>query len=107
MIKSIYSDNPFLPEHEKRKILKQAAIDANFKRVHIDCEYGVYEGLVFNEWLQVDEMPAGEPVYGLDFGYSNDPTALVKVIQKGDDLYIDELLYRTGLTNNDIANLMR
>jgi phage terminase large subunit len=107
VIKTNYKNNPFLPEHEKRKILKQAEVDANFKRVHIDCEYGIYEGLIFTEWVQVDEMPVGEPVYGLDFGYTNDPTALVKVIAKGDDLFVDEMVYRTGLTNNDIARLLK
>lgn len=107
VIKSTYADNPFLPDHEKKKILKQASVDDNFKRIHIDCEYGIYEGLVFTEWMQVDKMPEGEPVYGLDFGYSNDPTALVKVIRKGDDLFVDELIYRTGLTNNDISKLLK
>lgn len=107
VIKSTYADNPFLPDHEKKKILKQASVDDNFKRIHIDCEYGIYEGLVFTEWMQVDKMPEGDPVYGLDFGYSNDPTALVKVIRKGDDLFVDELIYRTGLTNNDISKLLK
>jgi len=107
IIKSIYSDNPFLPEHERSKILKQASKDLNFKRVHIDCEYGIYEGLVFSNWVQIDNMPDGEPIYGLDFGFSNDPTALIKTIISGDDLYVDEMLYRTGMTNNDIAKLMR
>ena len=108
IIKSIYSDNPFLPEHERRKILQQAEKDANFKRIHIDCEYGIYEGLVFTEWQQVESMPEeGFIVYGLDFGYSNDPTALVKVMPQGEDLYVDELLYRTGMTNNDISRIMK
>ena len=107
VIVSNYKDNPFLPNHEKKKILKQAEMDTNFRRVHIDCEYGIYEGLVFNEWMQVDKLPEGEPVYGLDFGYSNDPTAVVQVVLKGEDLFIDELIYKTGLTNNDISKLLK
>ncbi len=103
-----YLDNPFLPEHEKKKILRQAEMDANFKRVHIDCEYGIYEGLVFTNWQQIDEMPEGGiVVFGLDFGFTNDPTALVKVVIKGNDLYVDELVYRTELLNRDIARLMK
>lgn len=107
VFKSNYRDNPFLPDHEVRKIEKRAAIDPNFKRIHIDCEYGIYEGLIFPQWQQMDEMPEGNAVYGLDFGYTNDPTALVKVIQTNDSIYVDELIYRTELLNREIIALMK
>ena len=42
--------------------------------------------------------------YGLDFGFSNDPTAMVSVHQLGDSLYIHEMIFRTGMTNQDIGN---
>ena len=41
--------------------------------------------------------------FGLDFGFSADPTSLIKVYKHDLDLYIDELLYERGLTNQDIA----
>ena len=44
---------------------------------------------------------------GLDWGYSNDPTAIVEVYRLNDDLYINELLYSKGLTNQDIAQKLR
>jgi phage terminase large subunit len=44
---------------------------------------------------------------GMDFGFTNDPTTLVAVYQSGDNLYFDELLYETGLTNSDISNKFR
>ena len=44
---------------------------------------------------------------GMDFGYSNDPTAIAEVYKLNDDLYINELLYAKGLTNQDIANKIR
>ena len=44
---------------------------------------------------------------GMDFGYSNDPTAIVEVYKLNDDLYINELLYAKGLTNQDIAKKLR
>jgi phage terminase large subunit len=53
----------------------------------------------------VVDKPEGELIaYGLDFGFTNDPTALVKVFKKGDELYIQELLYHTNLTNIDISD---
>jgi len=39
----------------------------------------------------------------LDFGYTNDPTAYIEVRKVGDKLYLDEILYQTGLTNEDIC----
>jgi len=44
---------------------------------------------------------------GMDFGYSNDPTAIVEVFKLNDNLYINELLYSKGLTNQDIAQKLR
>ena len=45
--------------------------------------------------------------YGLDWGYSNDPTVLVGVYLRGDEIYMEELLYETRLTNPDIADRLR
>lgn len=106
VILSNHIDNLFLPDTERRKIEARAAKDPNFKRIHIDCEYGIYEGLVFPLIEIVDQWPEGlAKGYGLDFGYTNDPTALIATSERGDDLYLDELIYMTGLTNRDIANM--
>ena len=106
VIRSNYEYNPFLSDIEKARIMKRAARDANFKRIHIDCEYGIYEGLVFTEWQQVDEMPEGNKRYGMDFGYTNDPSTLYAVTETEDAFFIDEIFYKTGLLNRDIAGLM-
>jgi phage terminase large subunit len=107
IVKSNYLDNPFLPDHEKERIERRAARDHNFRRVHIDCEYGVYEGLVFEDFTQVDELPKGKTYHGLDFGYTNDPTALVKVVETDEGWYVDEMLYQTGMLSREIAARMR
>lgn len=107
VITSNYTDNPFLPETERDRIEKRASRDPNFKRIHIDCEYGIYEGLVFTDWQQCDQLPEGPCRYGLDFGYTNDPTAFVKVITTKDAYYVDEIFYRVGMLNRDIAAMMQ
>jgi len=107
VITSTYKDNNFLSETERERIRRKAERDPNFRRVHIDCEYGAQEGLVFTAWEQVEKMPGISARYGLDFGYSNDPTALVAVEETEDAIYIDELIYRTGLMNRDITALLR
>lgn len=108
VILSNYTNNPFLPEVEKERIQRRASLDPNFKRIHIDCEYGIYEGLIFPNITIIPELPENlNPIYGLDFGYTNDPTALIKTAIDGDILYLDELIYRTGLTNADISKMMQ
>ena len=50
-------------------------------------------------------MPDGEATYGLDFGFTNDPTSLIKVIETEEAFYLDELIYQTGLLNSDIIRM--
>lgn len=84
--------------------------DENWWRVYGLGETGHAEGIVYKNWDVVDEIPhyARLVGYGLDFGYMNDPTALVGVWYADGDLYADELLYMPGMTNDKIAKeLMR
>jgi phage terminase large subunit len=63
----------------------------------------VGEGQVFKGWhFDFAPDPEGETLYGLDFGFSTDPTALVRVHKRGQRLWVEELIYETGLTNEDI-----
>ena len=59
--------------------------------------------LIFNDWEEVDEFPATiEKVFwGIDWGFTNDPTVLVKVGLIGNDVYIDECFYQTGKIASD------
>jgi len=105
VIKSNYTDNPFLPETERNRIEMRVSRDENFKRIHFDCEYGVTEGIIFSNWYQIDRIPQEleeKAIYGLDFGFTNDPSALIKTIEVGDAFYVDELIYQTGMLNSDI-----
>ncbi len=70
IIKSNYLNNQFLPETERKRIESRIKKDKNFRRIHFDCEYGISEGVVLSNWQQVDEMPDGNYIYGLDFGFS-------------------------------------
>jgi len=106
LITSNYKNNPFLPDVERSRIERRATIDSNFRRIHVDCEYGSYEGLVFEQFNIIEDMPDIEGLYGLDWGYTNDPTSIIRVGISGSGLYLDELLYRTGLTNSDISGLL-
>jgi hypothetical protein len=63
------------------------------------------DALIFGDWMECDEFPAYCEVifHGLDFGYTNDPTAWIKIGKVGNRLYLDEQIYQSGLTNPDIS----
>ena len=65
------------------------------------------KGLVYPNFEQVAQMPeARQEFYGLDFGYSTDPSVLVRCRLLGDSLYAEELIYQAGMTNDAIAHRM-
>lgn len=110
LIKSNYLDNQFLPEPIKREIELRSQRDSNYKRIHVLCEYGIYEGLVFPEITLIDEdkIPKDiKPVFGIDFGFTNDPTAVTKIIIDKNNLYVKEILYKTGMFSPDIIAALK
>lgn len=85
---------------------------ANWYKVYGLGMMGSLEGVIF-QFTLVDELPLDEDGYidadliahGLDFGFTNDPSALTSVYRKGkNDLYLDEGFYNTGMTNRMIVN---
>lgn len=80
--------------------------DPNWWNIYGLGKLGKIEGLVYPHFEQVDELPQGDYFFGLDFGYSNDPSVLTKNVIIGENLYSQELIYQTGLTNDMISNRM-
>ena len=99
-----YKDNPFLNDVVVKEIERLKDIDENYWRVYGLGERGKSRSLVFN-FTTIKDIPESAKLIakGLDFGYTNDPTALVETFIEGDNMYVNELLYRTGMTNQDIA----
>jgi len=97
-----YLDNPFLDQTIKDEIERLKDTDEDYWRVYGLGERGSSRATIFQ--FGIAEAPKGKLVsIGMDFGFTNDPTAIVKVFQDGSDLYIQELLYHTNLTNQDIS----
>lgn len=65
---------------------------------------GSLDGVIFHNWSQIDSIPQEAKLfsYGMDFGFTNDPTTLVAVYKWNEKLIIDELIYQTKLLNSDI-----
>ena len=106
LIISDHRRNLFLSDEEHQRI--EGIEDAELWKVYARGLTGMIQGLVLTNWDIVDAMPPREEwkmsALGLDFGFVNDESALEHVVLAHGDLYIDELLYSTGLTNPDIAS---
>jgi phage terminase large subunit len=106
VIVSSYRDNPFLEEAIVKEIELLRDTDPTLWNVYGNGEWGAIEGLIFNNFIASDKIDGEVIGYGLDFGYSIDPTALVEIRKTGGELYVQTLIYERGLTNQDISKRM-
>jgi phage terminase large subunit len=81
---------------------------ANWCKVYIYGQIGSLEGVIFTNWQQIDNIPVEADLigYGLDFGYSNDPTSIVEVYKYNGKRIVNELCYQKGLSNAQIAKFI-
>ncbi|MCP4669291.1 MAG: terminase [Deltaproteobacteria bacterium] len=72
-------------------------------------QLGEVEGKIYKDWAIIDEIPheARLERYGLDFGYSNDPTAIVAIYYYNGGYILDEITYQKGLSNRQIADIFK
>lgn len=100
-----YLDNPFLEKNLIEEIERLKDTDLNYWNIYGLGERGVSQSLVFPTVNVIDRIPEDVQLltYGLDFGYAVDPTAMVEIYKKDDNLYFKELIYELGLTNDQIA----
>jgi len=109
LIITTYKDNPHLPDALKKEIESLEQADPEYWKIFGLGERGQLMGLVFNNWTNQLAVPdnANFVGYGLDWGFSADPTALVSVWKYEQELYIREELYERKLTNQDIAERLK
>lgn len=102
---STYKDNKFLPEDYITAIEKMAKTNPTYYRIYALGEFASLDKLVFNNWKvgTIEDTADWNLLCGLDFGYTNDPTAFVVSFLQGDTLYVAKEFVRTGLLNNQIA----
>lgn len=120
-----YKDNEYLNQEEVNEILffkNKAYFDPDLEDYdrpdNIKSEYwrnnwrvyglgleGSLEGVIFKNWNQINTVPVEAQLlgYGQDFGFSNDPSATVAIYKWNGGVILHELIYRTGLTNSQLA----
>ena len=106
-IKSTYKANPFLDEDTIAEIERLKDLDPDYWQVYGLGEIGSVQTMIFRNFNLVDDVQGRLIGYGLDFGFTNSPSALVAVYQSDDNLYIKEMLYEKRLTNRDLANKLK
>lgn len=110
-----YTCNEWLDEADRRMFERMKRDNPRRYRVAGLGDWGVSEGLIFDNWtveaFSVEELLTGEQghkyrcVFGLDYGYSNDPTAFIAAAVNAEDkrLYVFDEHYQTRMVNSDIA----
>lgn len=81
---------------------------ANWWKVYGEGQLGMLEGVVLNNWQLIDKIPTEARLLGigLDFGYTNDPSAIIEVYNYNGQRIVNEVAYQTGMLNSDIARLL-
>ena len=104
-----YKDNPFLSARQIDVIEGLKDKNTSLYNIYALGQQGIVEGLIYTNWREVDAFPtfAKRQGIGIDFGYTNDPTAVVKCGILGNDIYLQEMLYETHADNERIVNHLR
>jgi len=106
--KTTYLDNPFIEDSIIKEIERLKDTDEQYWQIYGLGERSASRSTIFN-YSEVSQIPedANLIAYGMDFGYTNDPTTFVSVYTLDYNLYIQEHLYRTQMTTQDINTFLR
>ena len=101
---SDHRHNPFVAQKIRDKIEGLRFKDMELFKVYARGMTGKIEGLVFRNFDVIDDVPLGAELIGIgmDFGFTNDPTTVIKVFRFNGEIVLKELVYETNLTNSDI-----
>lgn len=106
---STYKDNPFLSPNIVREIESLQWKNKTLWSVYGLGQRAILEGLVFPAFYTIDDFPvhARYIALGLDFGFNADPTAIIKCGIIDNNLYLDEVCYRTKMLTNEIIEVLK
>jgi len=82
--------------------------DPNYHRIYFEGEWGELKGLIYNwDIVPLPDIAFDEIFYGGDFGFSVDPAACIRIYRKADEIWVQEVIYATGLTNQQLGAEMK
>src|SRR3990167_1131590 len=102
-----YKDNESLSEKIVKSI-EQRKNRPGWWRVYGEGQLGEVEGRIFTNWQIIDVIPheARLERYGLDFGYTNDPSCIISLFHFNSGYILDEIIFTKGLSNKQIADII-
>ena len=105
--KTTYLNNPFLEDAIKIEIERLKETDDQYWKIYGLGEKAGSIATIFN-YTEVNKIPEGADLIamGMDYGYTNDPTVLASVYRDEENIYIEEHLYRTQMTTQDIHDFL-
>jgi phage terminase large subunit len=105
---STFKDNPYLEKQLVEEIERLKDINPEYYKIYGMGMPGNNVGTIFSINL-VEEVPENAEfvAFGLDYGFTVDPTALVAIWKRDKDIFIDELIYHKGMVTSDIAQRLR
>lgn len=103
-----YLDNPFLGDSIKKEIERLKDTDEQYWQIYGLGIKAITKSTIFR-YIEVNDIPETAKFlsYGMDFGYTNDPTTLIGIWIDGYNLYAKEYLYRTMMTTIDINKFLK
>tara|TARA_R110000796_G_scaffold75405_1_gene169157 strand:- start:83 stop:1246 length:1164 start_codon:yes stop_codon:yes gene_type:complete len=106
--KTTYLDNPFVEESIIKEIELLKDTDEQYWQIYGLGERAASRSTIFS-YVEVNKIPEDAELiaYGMDFGYTNDPTSFVSVYTKDRNLYLKEHLYKTQMTTSDINSFLK
>lgn len=106
---STYADNPFLEDSIVQEIERLKETSPSYWKVYGEGREGMTDGLIFDNFSVIDYIPDDAELlgYGADWGFSNDPSALVALFKTDDGIVLDEVFYLKGLLTNQLGSLIK
>lgn len=101
-----YKDNPYLPADMIKAIEELETKNPKYYKIYGKGEFAPNDKAIF-EFNVIDDFDATFVGFGIDFGFSADPTAMVAVYKKDDELYLEELFYEKGMVTSDIVSKLK
>jgi len=98
-----YKDNIYLPKEMIVAIEELQTKNPKYWAIYGKGEFAANDKAIYT-FEVVEDYEAEFVAFGLDWGYSQDPTAVVAIYKNGDNLYLEEILYEKGLVLKDIAD---
>ena len=108
VIHTTYKDNRYLDDKYIGVLESLKKTNYSYYQIYALGKWGVLKGLIYTKYTIIDELPKDAPIhrYGIDFGF-NHPTACTEIKINGDNLYLDELIYESNLTNTELIRKVK